>query len=216
VFTFPVSRFIACHLSPFTFHGLYGLALVLILTTGCATSLKREGRCLASLTPEFLQAQEELASLEGSWHRAMARRDAEFNRAQPLFTSSSEPLSEAAPLDPTQRAWNTRQTTAGQDSREAYRRLIEAKSRHQPLLVWYGKVYERVRTRMDEEEILSDVRLVLVAGPGVIFYPLIHWNIHSVFWDGTDPDAESDPVTRYCTDRLAQVAIPGGTSSTLQ
>ncbi len=189
------------------------IALVL-LTTGCATALKREGQCLASLTPDFLQAQEELASLETSWHRAMARRDAELNRAQsrlaassdlrhePLFTSSSE----AALPDPPQRAWTARQDSTGPSSREAYRKLIEAKSRHQPLLVWYDKIYERVRTRMDEEAILSDVRLVLITGPGVIFYPLIHWNIHSVFWDGTDPDAESDLVTRYCTDRLAQMA----------
>lgn len=200
------------------------IALVLLLAAGCATSLKREGQCLASLTPDFLQAQEELTSLEASWHRAMARRDAELNRAQPrLITNSDrrrEPpfpsSSDAALADPAQLAWTVRQDVAGQHSREAYRKLIEAKSRHQPLLGWYDKVYERVRTRTDEEEILSDVRLVLITGPGVIFYPLIRWNIHSVFWDGTDPDAESDPVTHYCTERLSQaVALtnttPGGT-----
>lgn len=200
------------------------LIVLVLLAAGCATSLKREGQCLASLTPDFLQAQEELASLEASWRRAMARRDAELNRAQPRLTANSdrrrEPpfasSSDAALLGPAQQAWTARQDVAGQHSREAYRKLIDARSRHQPLLGWYDKVYERVRTRMDEEEILSDVRLVLITGPGVIFYPLIRWNIHSVFWDGTDPDAESDPVTHYCTERLSQVVAlantaPGGT-----
>lgn len=189
------------------------IALVL-LTAGCATALKREGQCLASLTPDFLQAQEELASLEASWHQSMARRDAELNRAQPRLAASFDLRressvafsSEAALIEPVQRPWTVRQDSAVPSSGEAYRKLIEAKSRHQPLLVWYDKVYERVRTRMDEEAILSDVRLVLITNPGVIFYPLIRWNVHSVFWDGADPDAESDPVTRYCTDRLAQMA----------
>lgn len=218
MFTFPVSRFITFHLSPFTFHGLYCLALVLPLATGCATALKREGQCLASLTPDFLQAQEELASLEASWHQSMARRNAVLNNTQPRLAASSdlrrEPSlafsSEAALIEPVQRAWTVRQDSAVQSSGEAYRKLIEAKARHQPLLVWYDKVYERVRTRMDEEAILSDVRLVLITNPGVIFYPLIRWNIHSVFWDGADPDAESDPVTRYCTDRLAQMTALAG------
>lgn len=96
---------------------------------------------------------------------------------------------------------------------EAYAKLAEAKARHKPMVFWYDKVYERVRTRMDEEEILSEVRMVLLPGPGVVFYPLIRWNIHSVFWDGADPDAESDPVTHYCADRLAHVAAaPDNTS----
>ncbi len=222
MFTFPVSRFIiASHLSPFTFHGLSSLALVLLLATGCATSLKREGQCLASLTPDFLQAQAELASLEASWRQSMARRDAELNRPQPRPAASVGPRREPPPSpeamrhEPAQLIWTIRQDQAGQDSREAYGRLIEARTRHQPLLSWYDKVYERVRTRMDEEQILADVRMVLITGPGVIFYPLIRWNIHSVFWDGTDPDAESDPVTHYCIERLSQVvaladALPGG------
>jgi hypothetical protein len=74
------------------------------------------------------------------------------------------------------------------------------------MLDWYDKVYKRVRTRMDEEEILTEVGAVLITNPGVIFYPVIRWNIHTVFWDGADPDAETDPVTKFCSDRLAQVA----------
>jgi hypothetical protein len=207
VFTFSVSRSMTVHRSPFTFHGLYGLALAVILLAGCATSLKREGQCLASLTPDYLHAQEELASLEASWHRSLARRDAELNGTRPWLLTSTAFRHDQSLSPPPGAPAPAHYDPAGGDSREAYRRLIEARSRHRPLLVWYDKVYERVRTRTDEEEILSDVRLLLITGPGVVFYPLIRWNIHSVFWDVTDPDAESDPVTRYCAARLTQVAV---------
>jgi hypothetical protein len=204
VFTFPVPRVLASHLSPFTF---YSLILAVIFLAGCAASLKREGQCLASLTPDYLQAQEELASLEASWRWSIARRDAELNGTQSWLLTNTVVRHDLSPSSPpgSPPSARARYDSAGRDGREAYRRLIEARSRHRPLLTWYNKVYERVRTRTDEEEILSDVRLLLVTGPGVVFYPLIRWNIHSVFWDGADPDAESDPVTRYCAERLASV-----------
>ncbi|TAJ25651.1 MAG: hypothetical protein EPO64_07750 [Nitrospirae bacterium] len=198
------------------------LAVAMVLLTGCATALKQEGWCLASLTPDYLQAQEELSSLEASWHRAMDRRNAALNAipSRPTAKTATAPHSDPAisfeantpgeARRTARQAWMVRQDYVGQDqpspsTNEAYANLAEARARYQPMLLWYGKVYERVRTRMDEEEILSEVRMVLLPGPGVIFYPLIRWNIHSVFWDGTDPDAESDPVTRYCTDRLSAI-----------
>lgn len=198
------------------------LAVAMVLLTGCATALKREGRCLASLTPDYLQAQEELSSLEASWHRAMARRNAALNAIPSRSTANTATAPPSGPAisfkastpeearRTARQAWMVRQDYVGQDepspsTNEAYTNLAEARARHQPMLLWYGKVYERVRTRLDEEEILSEVRMVLLAGPGVIFYPLIRWNVHSVFWDGADPDAESDPVTRYCADRLSAV-----------
>lgn len=159
------------------------LVLIGILLAGCATALKHEGRCLASLTPDYLKAQEELEYLEASWHASMLRRDAALNRL------SADPRQEDLP-----------------DATAAYRRLVEAKASHRPMLDWYDKVYKRVRIRMDEEEILTEVGAVLITNPGVIFYPVIRWNIHTVFWDGADPDAETDPVTKFCSDRLAQVA----------
>lgn len=163
---------------------LAGLLLLIdILLAGCATALKHEGRCLASLTPDYLKAQEELEHLEASWRASMLRRDVALN--EPSVDRRQEGVSDAG---------------------EAYRRLIEAKASYRPMLDWYDKVYKRVRTRMDEEEILTEVGAVLITNPGVIFYPVIRWNIHTVFWDGADPDAETDPVTKFCSDRLAQVA----------
>ena len=72
----------------------------------------------------------------------------------------------------------------------------------------YDKVYQRVRTRTDEEEILSEVRMVLLAGPAsLVLYPIIRWNVRSVLWDGADPDADTDPVTRFCAGRLVKEAM---------
>ncbi|HEV8539544.1 MAG TPA: hypothetical protein VGQ60_00130 [Nitrospiraceae bacterium] len=162
-----------------------------LLLAGCATGLKREGQCLASLTPDYLNAREELDKLEGSWRALLRRHDAELN----------------GPAGPAPRLANFPEGRAD-EAGEAYRRLVEAKRQLRPTLVWYERVYERWRTRLDEEQILSDVRMTLLpSGSGMIFYPLISWNIHSVFWDDADPDAESDPITRYCTDRLAQMVV---------
>ena len=113
------------------------------------------------------------------------------------------PVSPLVPLPP-ESDLVARQEQARRAEGRAYADLMDAKVRHRPTLEWYGKVSERFRTRLDEEQILSEVRMVLVTGPGLIFYPIVHWNIHSVMWDGTDPDAESDPVTRYCADRLSK------------
>jgi hypothetical protein len=156
-----------------------------LLLSGCATALKQEGRCLASLTPEYLKAQQDLDDLESAWQASALQRDAELNRGETEY--------------------NVRGRS---DAEGAYRRLIEARQTYRPLLDWYGKVYTKVRTRMDEEAILSDVRWVLITNP------VISWNIHTVFWDGADPDAETDPVTHYCKDRLGQdvasAASPAG------
>ena len=182
------------------------VVLVVVWLGGCASAMKRDGQCLASLAPEYVNAHEELASLEASWRAALRRRDAELGSLPPLF--AAKPDRSVSPLDPLppESDLAARQEQARRAEGRAYAELMDAKVRHRPTLEWYGKVSERFRTRLDEEEILSEVRLVLVAGPGVIFYPIVHWNVHSVIWDGTDPDAESDPVTRYCADRLSEPA----------
>ena len=187
------------------------VVLVVVWLGGCASAMKRDGQCLASLAPEFVNAHEELASLEASWRAALLRRDAELGSLLPPFAAKPDHLASAS--GPLQRESDSaaRQEQARRAEGEAYTRLMDAKVRHRPTLQWYGKVSERFRTRFDEEQILSEVRLVLMAGPGLIFYPIVQWNVHSVIWDGTDPDAESDPVTRYCTDRLSTPATSAPT-----
>ena len=192
----------------------WGIVLVVVWLGGCASAMKRDGQCLANLAPEFVNAHEELASLEASWRAALRRRDAELGSLLPPF--AAKPDYSVSPLDPLPRESGSaaRQEQARRAEGRAYADLMAAKVRHRPTLEWYGKVSERFRTRLDEEMILSEVRLVLMPGPGLVFYPIVHWNVHSVIWDGADPDAESDPVTRYCTDRLSKLADsaarPGG------
>jgi hypothetical protein len=149
------------------------------VVAGCATALKRDGRCLASLTPDYLAAQDELQQLQDSW-RALLRQEA-------VVAADKAAVSPAAQ----------------REAADAHARLREARRRHQPTLDWYGKVYRRLQMRIEEDRLLTDVQTVLFPTPGILFYPVIRWNIHSVMWDGENPDADSDPVTRFCTDRLA-------------
>ena len=150
-----------------------GLLILAILLAGCATALDRERRCFESVTAEYLTAQKELLKLDAVW-RATSRR--------------AETLVDDA---------------ARVDIRIAHQRLQEVRTRLQPTLEWYERLYDRLRLRSEEEEMLADARLLFLTGPAVLLYPVVRWNLRAVLWDGTDPDAESDPVVRYCTDRLA-------------
>ncbi len=185
--------------------------LLVLLLAGCSTALKREGQCLASLAPEFLQTRDELAQLEEAWRESLVRRRAEPGEPTGLAaTTTDSPLHPVnmpgAELTPVGSDRTARQQPAPEAGRDAYARLVEARMRHRTTVGWYEKVYARFRTRLDEEEILSQTLMVLVTSPALVFYPLIRWNIRSVFWDGTDPDAESDPVTKYCRERLSAEA----------
>jgi hypothetical protein len=150
-----------------------GLLVLAILLAGCATALDRERQCFESVTAEYLTAQEELLKLDAVW-RATSRR--------------ADTLADDA---------------ARVDIRIAHQRLQDARTRLQPTLEWYERLYDRLRLRSEEEEMLADTRLLLLTGPAVLFYPVVRWNLRAVLWDGADPDAESDPVARYCTARLA-------------
>lgn len=105
-------------------------------------------------------------------------------------------------LETVWRASLSGETVTG-DSRSAYRRLQEAEAKQQPTREWYERVFDRLQLRSEEEEMMTHARLLLFAGPGALLYPVVHWNLHEVLWEGADPDADTDPVRRYCTDRLA-------------
>lgn len=207
-------RFFPFDLSSLRTTLLFGIVTLLFLT-GCATALKRESQCLASMTPEIVQAKEELANLEASWHESLGRRDAVFSRGLAPFAtggvSPSQPRSAlvgaVSAVFAVRTSESPQQEEARLGARRAYERLAEAKVRYQPFLGMYDKVYQRVRTRTDEDEILSEVRMVLLAGPAsLVLYPIIRWNVRSVLWDGVDPDADTDPVTRFCAGRLVTEA----------
>jgi hypothetical protein len=161
--------------------------IVLILLCSCATALKREGQCLETLTPEFLQVQKELAMLEASWRQASYEIPSQADhQARPdsmttlLQTGLAQHLARTTSLE------------------TAHAKLREARQRYQPVLDWYHRVYHRVRLRMEEEQLLSEVFWTLLPGPGIVFYPVVRWNLHSVTWDGVDPDDKSDPIRQFC------------------
>lgn len=187
------------------------LALIALYVwlSACATALKREGQCLASLTPEVLRAQDEVAELEAAWRAAQRGREQEELRRlgislapQPDTLRGAAPAAASAP-DPLNGSRMDGQQETQRVTPGAYQKLVDARTRYQQVRAWYDKVQERFRTRLQEEQILSDVRWTLLTGPALIFYPIIRWNVRSVLWDATDPDADSDPVTQYCTNRLA-------------
>lgn len=176
-------------------------ALCWVSAAGCSTALEREGRCLASLSPDFLSAYEEIRSLEHEWRAEVrARQEGWVHRMKPSRQSTSGSFSGAwsvaglYELPPTER------------EERAYAKLAEAKVRHRDTMTWYGRVYDRFRTRLEEDQLLSETRAVLLTTPAIIFYPIVRWNIRTVLWDGIDPDADTDTVTRFCRARLAALS----------
>ena len=174
---------------------------------GCASALKREGRCLASLTPEYLAAKDELARLEADWQSDL-RRHAEPRTRTGLNGYILDRAATASSLGGTTGAG---QVTVHPDA--AYQRLVAGHRRHRSTFDWYNKVYGRVRARIEEDQMLSGAGMLLLTGPGVVLYPVVRWNLRAVLWDGADPDSDSDPVTRFCTERLEADHIAGRTAA---
>jgi hypothetical protein len=179
--------------------------LLITILNGCATALKRDGRCLASLTPDYLQAQEALAKLEDDWHRAVAARDRRLGQAgfSDRWTREND-LILGAPAVPQRRSAPAPREE--DEATAAYHRWQAARLRLKPTLDWYHRVYRRVSERIEEDQILTEAGMALMPTPAILFYPIVRWNVRSVLWNGADPDAAGDEVTRFCGDRLADEA----------
>jgi hypothetical protein len=122
-----------------------------------------------------------------------------------LETLTPQFLAAEAELAMLESAWRARATASSTDgpsmvttTEDARNKLQAARLRHKETLKWYDRVYQRVRARMEEQQLLSEVFWTLAPTPGLIFYPVIRWNMRSVMWDGTDPDADSDAISRFC------------------
>ena len=174
-----------------------------VLLIGCATALKRDGHCLASLTPEYLEATESLTRLEADWHRATDARDRHLGLRPPHESPALGTSLSSDQPDANVRAPSATTGPEPDEALEAYQRLREARARHQPTLAWYDRVYRRLSLRIEEDQILTEAGLALLTSPAILFYPIVRWNLRSVLWEGGDPDEDSDPVTRYCAERLA-------------
>lgn len=147
-----------------------------LLLTSCAGTPWLERQCFESLSAEYVAAQEELLELDTAGRAGGRDRPASGNKAGVV------------------------------EDQVPRQRIEEAQARRAAVLLWYERLYDRLRLRAEEEEMLAELRLLLFMGPTALFYPVVRWNLHEVLWDGTDPDADSDPVIRYCTERLAGTA----------
>lgn len=141
--------------------------------------------------------------LETDWRQVLEARDRHLGMKDPserlaLREGPPSGASEVHATSPDRTRTDAEAVTA------AYQRWQSARRHLQPTLDWYDRVYRRVTSRIEEDQILTEAGMVLVATPALIFYPIVRWNVRTVLWDGTDPDSATDPVTMYCTDRLAQ------------
>ena len=191
------------------------LMCALLLSAGCATALERESRCLASLTHEFIQAQDELRELKTAWVEAMypPTEDSKGWARQDLFTMTRSTFNldfqNGAALQ--EQAVGPHIGIVSARSQKAHGLLVQASQHHKATVEWYGRIYDRVRRRTEEERILSEARMILFPTGGILVYPIVRWNVRSVIWDGEDPDAQGDPIAEYCMERLAMTE---GTSDT--
>ena len=171
--------------------------------TSCAAALKRDGHCLEILTQDYLDARETLNKLESDWREAVEARD---RRLATGALSERLALDRGFPADAAPRRGSVPPSSSVEvdPAAQAFERWQSARQRLQPTIEWYGRVYQRVSARIEEDQILTEAGLVLLSTPAIVFYPIVRWNVRSALWDGADPDAATDPVTRYCSDRLSR------------
>jgi hypothetical protein len=105
--------------------------LLLIFLVGCATGLRRDAHCLAGLTPDFLDAHEEVSDLDRSWRASLCNYSVQVSSPLTVYTGSSDSRHESWPAvtGPALHSLDTSGANAEQ-AEEAYRKWVEAKRRH--------------------------------------------------------------------------------------
>jgi hypothetical protein len=176
------------------------LVMIAVLSVGCLSTVReQEARCLGTLMVDVWESARTMERLEADWRAVQSARVPEAaprwrglgERALLAVAVSRAPQDEMASL-------------SGADRPDVlYQRLVESRRRHRHDRNWYKDVARRVQTRLDEDDILYAVLGSFAASPeALLVYPLIRWNVRSVLWDEDDPDAEDDPIRRFCRMRL--------------
>ena len=177
---------------------------------GCmSTARVQEARCLSATLMDAWEEKNNLDSAEGAWRTAQRAR---FERSQ--ISRESLSLSEwintvyasSARVTPVSSygANGLLQSTEVDEEQLLYQRMAEAHARYHEVSTWYGRVAHRVQTRFQEDDMLYPVLGMLATSTGIVLYPLVRWNVRSILWDGVDPDAEDDPVQKFCAARLGR------------
>jgi hypothetical protein len=187
-------------------------AIVLILLgcllTSCVSATReREAHCLAATMMDLWQTEHELATAEQAWRTAQPARAERSAAARDPLALSVRVAGGDAPspvVEPAALRLEGLRPVSRTEADLLYRPLVAARARHGEAMKWHGLVMRRVQTRIEEDEMLYPVLGMLATSTAIVLYPLVRWNVRSVLWDGTDPDAENDPVQRFCAARLGQ------------
>ena len=180
------------------------LTLLIFLLTSCLSATReREIHCLAATMTDVWQIERELTSAEELWRTAQQAR-AERSTAGRDASPVSVRVSDIVDLPSVRREASRHFAWMSEEEAGLYQRVVASRARHAEASKWYGLVARRVETRMEEDDMLYPVLGMLATSTAIVLYPLVRWNVRSVLWDGIDPDAEDDPVQRFCIARLGE------------
>jgi hypothetical protein len=183
------------------------LILLTCLLTSCLSATReREAHCLAATIMDVWQTDHDLTSAEQVWRTAQQVRS-ERTAQNRGSAGLSIRVADAPPIiGETAARFESFGLPASRSQEDArlYQRMIDARLSHRQASKWYGLVARRIQTRIEEDEMLYPVLGMLATSAAIVLYPLVRWNVRSVLWDGTDPDADDDPVQRFCASRLGQ------------
>ena len=183
------------------------LILLTCLLTSCMTAGRvREAQCLAATMTDVWETEYELTAAEDAWHMAQQSRPERSADGRGLSTMSVRTAGVSSATEPAAVRTDTLGYLASRsdDQTSLYQRMVAARARHHNASKWYGLVARRVQTRIEEDEMLYPVLGMLATSTAIVLYPLVRWNVRSALWDDVDPDAEDDPVRRFCVVRLGE------------
>lgn len=183
------------------------LILLTCLLTSCLSATReREANCLAATIMDVWQSEHELTSAEQVWRTAQQGRSERTAQSRGSSGLSVRVADAPSIIGETVSRFESVGFPASRSQEDArlYQRMIDARVSHGQASKWYGLVARRVQTRIEEDEMLYPVLGMLATSTAIVMYPLVRWNVRSVLWDGIDPDAEDDPVQRFCAERLAE------------
>lgn len=185
------------------------MILACLLTSCLSAAREREANCLGATMMDTWQTEHDLTFAEEGWRAAQSARSERSPASRDSSTTSvwfannyasSGIVEQVASRD----VGANVQPSKDDKERILYQRMVAARARHGEATKWYRLVIRRVQTRIEEDEMLYPVLGMLATSTAIVLYPLVRWNVRSVLWDGVDPDAEDDPVQRFCAARLGE------------
>ena len=186
------------------------MILACLLTSCLSAAREREANCLGATMMDTWQTEHDLTSAEEGWRAAQKARSERSSASRNSSSvsvwwfadnyASSGIVEQVASRD----VGANVQSSQDDKERILYQRMVAARARHGEATKWNRLVTRRVQTRIEEDEMLYPVLGMLATSTAIVLYPLVRWNVRSVLWDGIDPDAEDDPVQRFCIARLGE------------